>query len=139
MKRCSKCHFDKPEEEFSMQLGRRRPRCKDCDGQDQRDRAQTSKGRQTILTNRKKIRDRNRQYLMDFYRTNPCVDCGEDDPVVLELDHVKGEKIGGVSQLVHNCRSLEVIQAEIDKCESVCANCHRRRTAKAQDWHEGLM
>ena len=81
-----------------------------------------------------KIRNRNRKFLWEHYSTHPCVDCGEDDPVVLELDHVRGEKIAGVSQLVHNTRSLKVIEDEIEKCEVVCANCHHRRTAAIQGW-----
>jgi hypothetical protein len=81
---------------------------------------------------------RNRQYLWDYYLTHPCEDCGEDDPVVLELDHIRGEKVAGVSQLVHNTRSIATIQREIDKCEVVCANCHRRRTATSQDWYAGI-
>jgi len=82
----------------------------------------------------KELRRRNQQFIWDFYSTHPCVDCGEDDPIVLELDHVRGKKVAGVSQLVHNTRSLKVIEDEIAKCEVVCANCHRRRTANTQGW-----
>lgn len=46
-------------------------------------------------------------------------------------------KIAGVSRLVHNSRSLAVIEAELEKCEIVCANCHRRRTATQQEWFVG--
>jgi hypothetical protein len=56
-----------------------------------------------------------------------CMDCGEDDPRVLEFDHVEG-KLADVSYLVQAGASPEVLQAEIDRCEVVCANCHRRRT-----------
>lgn len=84
---------------------------------------------------RQAMLQRNRRYVWDYYCSHPCVDCGEADPIVLEFDHVRGEKLAGVSQLVNNGRSLEVIQEEIDKCEVVCVNCHRRRTAKTQDWY----
>lgn len=86
----------------------------------------------------RQMRDRNRQYVWDYYKTHACIDCGEDDPIVLEFDHVRGEKTAGVSQLVHACRSIKVIDAEIAKCDVVCSNCHRRRTAASQGWHSGL-
>lgn len=86
-----------------------------------------------------RTRMRNRQYLWDFYVNHPCTDCGESDPRVLELDHCRGEKkIAGVSELVHNTRSLAAIQKEIEKCDVVCANCHRIRTCNSQGWYLGI-
>lgn len=61
---------------------------------------------------------------------NPCVDCGEDDPVVLEFDHVRGDKAGSISLMIHNGVSLETLIIEINKCQVRCANCHRRKTAR---------
>lgn len=86
----------------------------------------------------KALRERNRKYVWDWYCTHPCVDCGEDDPIVLELDHVRGEKREQVSKMVNNSNSIETIQAEIDKCDVVCVNCHRRRTARTQDWYASV-
>jgi hypothetical protein len=58
----------------------------------------------------------------------PCVDCGNKYPsFVMEFDHMRGKKIGTVSNMVvygYSRRAKE----EIKKCEIVCANCHRLRT-----------
>lgn len=62
-----------------------------------------------------------------------CTDCGEDDPVVLEFDHVNGEKTADVSKLMNDGLSWQRIADEIAKCEVVCANRHRRRTARRME------
>ena len=67
-------------------------------------------------------------YLVAFLREHPCVDCGEDDPVVLEFDHLRDKKFS-ISAGIQGRRWQDVLD-EIAKCEVVCANCHRRRTAK---------
>jgi hypothetical protein len=63
---------------------------------------------------------------------NPCVDCGEDDIVVLQFDHVRGKKRDGVFALANRC-CWEVVAKEIAKCDVRCANCHIRRHAKEQN------
>lgn len=107
-------------------------KCKKCILAERKD--QYAKNPELKKQQVKELRQRNQQFIWDFYSTHPCVDCGENDPIVLELDHVRGKKLAGVSQLVHNTRSLKVIEDEIAKCEVVCANCHRRRTADTQGW-----
>jgi hypothetical protein len=76
-------------------------------------------------------RARNYARVMEHLLTHPCVDCGESDPVVLDFDHLPGfEKRFTISRAVGaSTRSWKAIHAEIEKCEVVCANCHRRRTA----------
>jgi len=74
-------------------------------------------------------RARNRSFVRDFLEKNPCVDCGEDDPVVLDFDHVRGEKRNHVSNLVRSGSSLKTVKDEMAKCEVRCSNCHRRVTA----------
>jgi hypothetical protein len=57
----------------------------------------------------------------------PCADCQEVfPPVCIDFDHVRGEKIKGLSGMWSWSRSR--ILAELEKCELVCANCHRLRT-----------
>ena len=68
-------------------------------------------------------------WLIEFFRTHPCLDCGELDPVVLEFDHVRGEKKFDVGQCLAR-NTWQTVLDEIAKCEVVCANCHRRRTAR---------
>lgn len=64
-------------------------------------------------------------------QAHPCVDCGEGDPVVLDFDHLPGvEKRFEIARAVNSStRAWPAILREIGKCEVVCANCHRRRTA----------
>lgn len=80
-------------------------------------------------------RMRNLQFMIDYLKVHPCVDCGEADPVVLEFDHL-GNKESDVS-VMRTC-SLEKVAQEIEKCEVRCANCHRRKTAKQFNWYEGI-
>lgn len=69
--------------------------------------------------------DRNKIYIDKIKAERGCVDCGETNPVVLDFDHVRGEKVKCVSDMARQSYGLKTIQAEIDKCEVRCANCHR--------------
>ena len=66
----------------------------------------------------------------EYLGTHPCVDCGEDNVIVLEFDHVRGRKEADVSTLTRAGADWPVIEAEIAKCDVRCANCHRRRTVE---------
>jgi hypothetical protein len=46
----------------------------------------------------------------------------------MDLDHVRGEKVASVSTFSRQTRSLDALLAEIEKCDPVCANCHRERS-----------
>lgn len=83
-------------------------------------------------------RIRNRQFLWDFLKRNPCIDCGEVNPVVLELDHIR-DKSSNISNLVAQAVSIEKIQKELNKCEVRCANCHRCKTAKQFNWYKDIV
>lgn len=86
----------------------------------------------------KKRRIAIKKKLYDFILKNPCVDCGEDDPVVLQFDHIKGYKTNNISHMVQQGYSWNNILLEIFKCEVRCANCHQRKTSKAQKWYASL-
>lgn len=60
-------------------------------------------------------------------KSRPCHDCGGSFlPECMDFDHVRGEKVMSVGLLVAG--KLERLEAEIVKCDLVCANCHRIRT-----------
>lgn len=45
----------------------------------------------------------------------------------MDFDHLKPKSFE-LAKAASHYRSLETIKKEIDKCEVVCANCHRIRT-----------
>jgi hypothetical protein len=67
------------------------------------------------------------EFLIEFLADHPCVDCSESDPIVLEFDH-RGDKLFNISNGLRD-RNWQTVLAEMEKCDVVCANCHRRRTA----------
>lgn len=79
-------------------------------------------------------RELNRREVLIYLAAHPCVDCGINDPVVLEFDHRHpGEKVTEVSRLIPSKRWPRVL-SEIDKCDVRCVNCHRRKTALQFSW-----
>lgn len=106
--------------------------CRECNKKRSRKYySDNQKHHKTIVYKRKidHIHD-SKEFVLSYLKNHPCIDCQESDPVVLDFDHVRGEKYRNISQMVHRGNSLEKIKLEIEKCEVRCANCHRRKTAK---------
>lgn len=78
------------------------------------------------------------QYIWDYLKTNPCTDCPEADPVVLQFDHVRGKKLFHIGEATTRGYSVKKIQEEIDKCEVRCANCHMRQTATRGNFYQRI-
>lgn len=68
-----------------------------------------------------------RAFLAEVKAGMSCVRCGEDDPACLDFHHrdpaAKELHIGRVAGAGW---SLARIKAEIEKCDVLCANCHRK-------------
>jgi hypothetical protein len=80
--------------------------------------------RERMMARMKKARD-----YVDFVKSSPCADCGVSyQPCVMDLDHIRGVKKRGISQMVDGGYTIPALKEEIAKCEVVCANCHRIRT-----------
>jgi hypothetical protein len=71
-------------------------------------------------------------YIERYKRERACADCGyqgEPHPYVLDFDHGRTSiKKFTIGSWTHSVLSINAIQKEIEKCELVCANCHRIRT-----------
>ena len=133
-KNCLKCG-PQPIEHFGKNARYKdglHPYCKSCRSEQGKERWQglTDEQKQRILAQQAAGKRMKQEEVLRYLLDHCCVDCGEDDPVVLEFDHVRGEKLGDVSSLLDRHAFTPTIEAEIAKCDVVCANCHRRRTAQ---------
>jgi hypothetical protein len=91
--KCGRCGDFKPVEDFSWRRrarGQRDSFCRPCRaayGKEhyaanrQRYIAQARKQKQRLMLERT-------SWLIEYFRINPCGDCGETDPIVLEFDHL---------------------------------------------------
>lgn len=62
----------------------------------------------------------------DIKLARGCKDCGYcGHPDALEFDHLRDKKF----TIAEGRRNVDKLLEEIEKCEVVCANCHRIRTA----------
>lgn len=142
MKKCTKCNKNKSEKFFTFKdkSGKKRSVCKTCLNKYQRkyygcNSSQRIKQRERVKKNKKRYYAETQERILGYLRSNPCVDCGESDPIVLEFDHLKNKRTE-VSKLVRWVYSWKTILKEIAKCEVRCANCHRRKTSKQQGWYK---
>jgi hypothetical protein len=121
--RCPRCKQMRPLAMFYLEAERRitrrakrqRMNCRIC----QRERNDARRGPATAYVNAIKL-------------AGGCTDCGirSDHPEIYDFDHLPGqEKVTTIAVLV-NLGNIELIDAEIAKCEIVCANCHRIRTKR---------
>jgi hypothetical protein len=144
MKVCPRCKTEKPLDAFHRSSLRRdgvQSICKLCRKQVDADtylRGGEEYKRRKLMRQRETA-IRNGERVFNYLREHPCVDCGESDPIVLEFDHVRGEKKVNISDLIRRYGSWDTIQAEIEKCDVRCANCHRRATAKRQGHQRYLL
>ena len=133
-KRCSMCKQWKPVEEFHRNRRKRdglQLRCRDCNIQtNKRWYREHPEARARRMDEYARLRrEAFHRRVLEYLREHPCVDCGECDPVVLEFDHLR-DKLKNISAMANASQPWPKIEAEIAKCEVVCANCHRRRTAQ---------
>ena len=134
LRRCGRCGYDLPPECFNRLREGRQWWCRSCFAAYFRARGALHR-RQSYAARRARTQAL-REYVLDHLRRTPCVQCGERDPVVLEFDHV-GQKVASIAQLLSDAAPRKAVDAEIARCDVVCTNCHRRRTAHRGQWRRG--
>jgi hypothetical protein len=138
-KTCGKCGKRRPRSAFGRNATKRdglASNCKPCRAayaQQWYSAHQGTHGARVAATKRK-ARARARAVVREHLEAHPCVDCGLADWRCLELDHVRGRKLGNVSDMVRTGVGPERVRRELAKCEVRCANCHRIRTGRTQGW-----
>ncbi len=125
---CPRCTEYKPYTEYNKNNFKRdgfQNYCRSCSRKSFQD---SYKGNKEYYKNRNNALRRSvRGKLKDFLKDKECCDCHIRDYRVLEFDHLKNKR-DCVSTLYRTGRCWKTVLAEIQKCEIVCANCHRIRT-----------
>ena len=107
---CSICHQEKNIKEYYKINGHYLSYCKEC----------------------KKSKERNKykekvEQLDNYKKQLKCKKCGEDRFYLLDFYH-KDPKVKDFNISDHSRANLETLKNELDKCDVLCANCHR-------EWH----
>jgi hypothetical protein len=70
----------------------------------------------------------------------PCMDCGiKYNPWVMEFDHRDpNEKVENIGRAISR-GSWTKLKEEVAKCDVVCSNCHRERSAKMFGWESLIL
>jgi hypothetical protein len=125
MRTCSTCKNEY--ENYGQRCSLCRPCKRAYDKQWYAKQSKASKRRKQDLQNIR--RETTRDWVRDYRKNKGCKDCGTDDFRVLEFDHLpEHEKEFNVADGVAIGYGKEKILKEMEKCEVVCANCHRIRT-----------
>jgi len=114
MRLCRYCNKYYPESKFGVALTvknkvYRRHKCKSC-----------------YHATKLKLRDKYRQWLIDYKKKHKCSKCGNTDYRVLEFHHLHNKnKEFSIGAAFYNHYGFERIKKEVEKCIVLCANCHR--------------
>lgn len=75
----------------------------------------------------RKVKQERQVWLREIKSKLKCKNCGEDHPSCLDFHHKNGlVKEANISQMPNRGASKEKILQEIEKCEVLCSNCHRK-------------
>ena len=83
--------------------------------------------KQAYLDRNKRYRKTIHDFVRDIKESSPCIDCGVKYPYyIMDFDHLEDKEFG-INFLSATGR-IGALKKEIQKCEIVCSNCHRKRT-----------
>lgn len=120
------CKAEKDIEDFNKKGNGRQSYCKKC--QKEYKDSHYLQNKAAYIEKSMKRRKEMQQFVWEILCRSECKDCCNDNPILLDFDHVRGEKFAEVTVMAKYGYSKKAILEEIAKCEIVCANCHRIRT-----------
>lgn len=129
---CTKCHDDKPIDEFAWRnkaKGTRQSICNTCRSECNSKLYQESANRrESIRISNNNTRSKNRAFCNRYKEFCGCSVCKSEDVrhwYMLEFHHTDKNKEHNISTMAMGY-SIMKLKGEIRKCVVVCANCHRK-------------
>lgn len=84
-------------------------------------------------------RERAKGFVREHLEDHPCVRCGETDWRVLEFHHRAREtKRWSVGFMVNRGMPVAQVREEMEKCDVMCSNCHRRHHYEEREMNEDV-
>lgn len=75
--------------------------------------------------------------MLVYLKDKSCIKCGINDIRVLEFDHINPKtKSFSIARAITSTLSWENILSEMAKCQILCVNCHKIKTAKEANWYK---
>lgn len=141
-----KCGIDKELSDFYVKdskTGRLHTSCKACYKEHRKTYAEVhykkygDQYRARAKIRRQRFKAQFRAKMLDYLSDKSCLFCGESDIRVLEFDHIDpSQKLFSISRAIRDGYSWQQTIDEIKKCRILCANCHKKRTAKQFNWYK---
>jgi hypothetical protein len=85
--------------------------------------------------NRRRV-DEHQEFLAGWKASRGCVHCGENDPDCLDLHH-RDPSQKTLAFASAGTRARHLVIAELEKCDVLCANCHRKLHAQERRARQG--
>lgn len=141
MKICTICKLEKEDSNFNKNKGRKdglNNICKPCGKARSKQYyfKNQVKHKLKVKERRKQLVNNNRKLMLDLLKESKCKDCGNKDFRVFEFDHLRDKK-SNISEMLRS--PWPDILKEIQKCEIVCANCHKLRTIKRSNSYRNTL
>ena len=125
---CSKCKRELEVSNFrwkNKSKGLLHSQCKDCQKAQEKIHYQESKERQESVRLTAEFQKERNILLVEQARQCGCKKCGETRSYVLDFHHRNpNEKSNVLAHMIKSSSEANVI-AELEKCDVLCANCHR--------------
>ena len=127
MRECSKCKENKELDQFSKNNSKKdglSSWCKNCTRINGK--AHYRKDPKKYLDNHRKNRKIRFKWFEDIKNNCKCEKCEEKRNWLLDFHHIDPtQKTLHISTAVRKSKSEEIVRKELEKCISLCSNCHR--------------